>query len=77
MNERDHYRSLFQSLNGSAPSWLRQRREQGLARFLDEGFPTPRLEDWKYTNVAAVARHPFRPASAPVLTPAKSAPKVG
>jgi Fe-S cluster assembly protein SufD len=70
MDPRDHYRSVFESLNGGTPSWLRQRRQQGLTRFLDEGFPTPKLEDWKYTNVAALARQPFRPAPAPALTPA-------
>jgi Fe-S cluster assembly protein SufD len=70
MDPRDHYKSLFESLNGNAPSWLRARRAQGLTRFLDEGFPTPRLEDWKYTNVAALARHAFRPVPVPVITPA-------
>ena len=30
-------------------------REAALARFLERGFPTTRLEDWKYTDLSAVA----------------------
>ncbi len=34
---------------------LAANREAALARFLDRGFPTTRLEDWKYTDLATVA----------------------
>ena len=33
---------------------LRELREKAFAYFAANGFPTPRHEDWKYTNVAAV-----------------------
>lgn len=33
---------------------LRALRERAYERFSQNGFPTPRHEDWKYTNVAAV-----------------------
>ena len=50
------------------PSWLRAHREAAIARFSALGFPTQRRgnEDWKYTNVATIARAPFEspPASA-------------
>lgn len=34
---------------------LAANRKAALASFLDRGFPTPRLEDWKYTDLTAVA----------------------
>ena len=34
---------------------LSENRQAALARFLERGFPTTRLEDWKYTDLKAVA----------------------
>jgi Fe-S cluster assembly protein SufD len=34
---------------------LAANRKAALARFLDRGFPTTRLEDWKYTDLSTVA----------------------
>ena len=42
-----------------APAWLRELREAGMARFADLGFPSPRLEDWRFTNAAPIADTPF------------------
>jgi Fe-S cluster assembly protein SufD len=44
----------------SAPAWLRELRERGAARFAALGFPTVRQEEWRFTNVAAIADTPFR-----------------
>jgi Fe-S cluster assembly protein SufD len=44
------------------PSWLHQIRKAAIARFAELGFPTTRLEDWKYTSVAPIARCQFEPA---------------
>ena len=41
------------------PAWLASIRESAFQRFLALGFPTTRLEDWKYTNVAPIAATPF------------------
>jgi Fe-S cluster assembly protein SufD len=43
------------------PEWLRQIREGASQRFATVGYPTTRMEEWKYTNVAPVARTQFRP----------------
>lgn len=43
------------------PAWLVPLREAGMARFCELGFPTPRDEDWRFTNLAPVAKLPFRP----------------
>jgi Fe-S cluster assembly protein SufD len=47
---------------GRQPAWLRELRERGFARFRDVGFPTTRVEDWRFTNVNAIAQTSFLPA---------------
>jgi Fe-S cluster assembly protein SufD len=46
------------------PAWLARLRGEAFARFEERGFPTTDEEDWKYTNVAPLARKAFRPAGA-------------
>ena len=43
----------------SNPSWLTSIREEGFSAFNDLGFPTTRDEDWRFTNVAPIARTSF------------------
>jgi Fe-S cluster assembly protein SufD len=43
------------------PSWLFPLRKAGMARFAELGFPTLRDEDWRFTNVAPIAKLPFKP----------------
>jgi Fe-S cluster assembly protein SufD len=53
--------SEFQKLAaGHDLPWLRALRENAFARFCEVGFPTTRDEDWRFTNVSAVAETPFR-----------------
>ncbi|MGH7820885.1 MAG: Fe-S cluster assembly protein SufD, partial [Candidatus Binatia bacterium] len=58
--QTERYLSSFRELNGGAPPWLGRLREEGAAAFAALGFPTTRLEDWKYTSVAPIASTPFR-----------------
>jgi Fe-S cluster assembly protein SufD len=44
------------------PVWLRQLREDAWTRFTAKGFPTTHDEDWRFTNLAAAAKTPFRRA---------------
>src|SRR5438094_8154870 len=39
--------------------WLRSLREHAFARFCEVGFPTTHDEDWRFTNVSAIARTSF------------------
>jgi Fe-S cluster assembly protein SufD len=39
--------------------WLRNLRADAFARFCETGFPTTHDEDWRFTNVTAVARTRF------------------
>ena len=53
--------SEFQKLaTGRDLPWLRALRENAFARFCNVGFPTTRDEDWRFTNVSAIADTPFR-----------------
>lgn len=41
------------------PTWIAARRQAGAARFEAMGFPTRRDEEWKYTDVRAIAKGNF------------------
>ncbi len=45
---------------GHALPWLRKLRRDAFARFCEAGFPTTHDEDWRFTNVSAIAQTPFR-----------------
>ncbi len=42
------------------PKWLAPLRKAGMASFADQGYPTLQDEDWRFTNVAPVARLNFK-----------------
>jgi Fe-S cluster assembly protein SufD len=46
---------------GEDPVWLKSLREEAMARFQSEGFPTLRTEAWKYTNLDRLTRNVFAP----------------
>ncbi|MCC6317019.1 MAG: Fe-S cluster assembly protein SufD [Gemmatimonadaceae bacterium] len=43
------------------PAWLRDLRARAMARFEANGFPTPRNEDWHFTNPAPITEAAFEP----------------
>ena len=49
----------------SQPTWLLPIRKAGMARFSELGLPTLRDEDWRFTNIAPIAKLPFKPALEP------------
>ena len=58
----------------AGPQWLASLRKAGLASFADQGFPTLHDEDWRFTNVAPVARLNFQPARPAAVNGAESKP---
>lgn len=48
--------------NGGLSGWAEEARARAIEHFKDRGFPTTDEEDWKYTNVAPIARGGFNPA---------------
>lgn len=65
----EHYLESFAEFRkravGHSLSWLRTLRENALERFCQVGFPTTRDEDWRFTNISAIADTPFRLYSEP------------
>lgn len=49
----------FSSRAAAQPRWLQSLRQDAFARFSETGFPTTHDEDWRFTNVAAVANTAF------------------
>jgi Fe-S cluster assembly protein SufD len=54
------------------PKWLAPLRKAGIASFADQGFPTLHDEDWRFTNVAPIAKLPFQLASQVAVNGAES-----
>src|SRR5579871_6291680 len=52
------------TFDASRPSWVFPIRKAAMTRFAEVGFPTVHDEDWRFTNVAPIAKLPFRPVFA-------------
>ncbi|AHE98099.1 Fe-S cluster assembly protein SufD [Thioalkalivibrio paradoxus] len=55
----DQVQHLQEILPEGLPEWLAGRRRGAAVRFAEAGFPDPRMEEWKYTNVRPIATKPF------------------
>jgi Fe-S cluster assembly protein SufD len=59
----DQYKAFAANGGGkvaaAAPAWLRDLRERAIARFTETGFPSTRLEQWRFTNVRPIAETAF------------------
>src|SRR5260370_18709432 len=62
--DKDHFLTQFDRLErqlpGSDQPWVRDLPKQAFARFEELGLPTSRTEDWRFTNVSAIAKHAFQ-----------------
>jgi Fe-S cluster assembly protein SufD len=54
------FTTLSEETAEQTPVWLRDLRENAFVRFCRVGFPTIHDEDWRFTNLAALARTPYR-----------------
>jgi Fe-S cluster assembly protein SufD len=57
------FREFEEREASNVPEWLSKLRSEGVQAFAELGFPTTRLEDWKYCNVAPIAGVHFQPAA--------------
>ena len=62
-DRQDLYLEHFDRLEKSSPDWLLPIRKAAIARFSELGFPTTKHEEWRYTNVAPIARTAFQAAA--------------
>ena len=53
---------MEEKLGREGDAWLHEIRKDAIGRFAELGFPTTKLEEWKYTNVTPIARVPFQAA---------------
>jgi Fe-S cluster assembly protein SufD len=56
VSDVDRFLAGARALPETGVAWLDALRTVGAERFAALGLPTPRLEDWKYTSVAPLAR---------------------
>ena len=60
----DTYLAQFELLQNTGkvtdvPASIQQIRQEAMTRFSQLGFPTTRLEDWRFTNVERIAKSQF------------------
>src|SRR6202166_4467372 len=67
MMENGPYLEKFEQFEKGAkdPAGVRVARKAGIPHFVDLGFPTLQDEDWRFTNVAPIAKLPFEPVVEP------------
>ena len=67
VRRENSYRQAFLELQerpeSESVAWLERLRAGAMERFEESGFPSVKDEEWKYTNVAAIAAVDFQPAS--------------
>jgi Fe-S cluster assembly protein SufD len=64
-----NFQQFERCLNGHASAPIHKLRKEAFENFTRMGFPTPKQEDWKYTNVAEVERSGFTLAERPSEMP--------
>ena len=55
------YSQFEERLDGRDPSFLHRLRRDAIDRFSELGFPSTRHEEWRFTNIAPIARGDFEP----------------
>ncbi len=55
------YQTIAPALPGQSLPWLQALRAEALAQFTAHGFPSPREEEWRYTNVSGIEKKLFAP----------------
>ena len=66
LENADIYLAGFDELekrSADSPRWVRRLRKRAMERFTQLGFPTSRLEEWKFTSVMPIVRTRFQPAA--------------
>ncbi len=53
----------FSNASADDPIWLKELRDQAMARFVELGFPGKRNEEWRFTNLAPLTKVAFERTS--------------
>lgn len=68
------FAQLEKGLGANGQAWFLPVRQKAIARFRELGIPTPKHEDWRFTNLAPIARTGFRPAERATVSAEALAP---
>ena len=60
----DDFNNFEASLNGQSNNGMHSVRQDALAYINENGFPSRKYEEWKYTNPASILRHEYEQAIA-------------
>ncbi len=58
-----HFEAFERGLNGESRQPIHVMRKEAIARFAQLGFPTAKNEEWRFTNVAPIAKIQFKPTT--------------
>ncbi len=61
--ELNTYLKIFEARaedRSAEPDWLVERRNRGMQQFAEQGFPTTKHEEYRYTNLAPIAKTAFQ-----------------
>jgi Fe-S cluster assembly protein SufD len=61
------YQTIAPALPGQNLPWLQTLRAEALELFSVQGFPSPRDEEWRYTNVSGIEKKLFSSSSAVII----------
>ena len=62
----DAFDAVRADLPGAPLDWLQAARRNALARFQDQALPNRRVEEWKYTDLGALAKTDFAAPDGPI-----------
>ncbi len=57
------YQTIAPTLPGQNLPWLQALRYEALEKFSTQGFPSPREEEWRYTNISGIEKKLFSPST--------------
>ena len=60
---RQHFASARDGLAGAGLGWLADLRGRAFDQFARDGFPSDKVEEWKYANLGPLTKTLFRPAA--------------
>jgi Fe-S cluster assembly protein SufD len=58
----DEFKKFESTLNGESVEPIHQLRKEAISNFSELSFPNTKDEEWKYTNIAPLLKHNFKPS---------------
>jgi len=58
---QSRFEAFEQSLNGEKSTTIHKLRRDAILRFAQNGFPTTRQEEWRFTNISPITKNEFQP----------------